>query len=322
MLFFLIFLHRHFQQKRMREILYIFLLLMVPLGSWAQDYSFSQYFLDKLSVSPAFVSVGDYSEVGACIRSQWPGVDGGYRVYMAEYQQKLPGISSGLGLRAYGNMEGGGAYSSTSASLLYGYDFSIIYNIKCSLGMEAGYSGRSLNRGKLVYLGMIDPGTGAVSPLNDYSGMESHSGFYLSAGAVIYTKYTLLGVGLGRLAEVRSPSLPDGNDMSINVMVNHKIVITGDPDKEKQFLVPCISYSHSRMGDMLMPGVYYSGLRLLLSAAYRMFLSGPGGRSSAVVTSVGFDFGRLELGIGHDFETSRVMRNTHGATEVGLKYKF
>ncbi len=72
---------------------------MIPFTVFAQDYSFSQYYLDKLSVSPAFVSVGDYSEVGAAVRSQWPGVDGGCRIYMAEYQQKLPGISSGIGAR-------------------------------------------------------------------------------------------------------------------------------------------------------------------------------------------------------------------------------
>ena len=83
----------------MLKLVTILLLACLWSASNAQEYNFAQYYLDKLGISPAFVSVGDYNEVGFAMRSQWPGVDGGYKIYMAEYQQKLPTYSSGIGMR-------------------------------------------------------------------------------------------------------------------------------------------------------------------------------------------------------------------------------
>lgn len=301
--------------------MYILLLWLSPWVSLAQDYSFSQYYLDKLSVSPAFVTVGDYSEVGASVRSQWPGIDGGCGIYMAEGQLKLPGISSGLGARVFGNLEGGGAYSCTGASLIYGYEFPIVYNIKCGLGMEAGWRQSSLSQSGLIYGSMIDRITGQVSQINEYVPAGRQSSLEFGAGMVLYTKLTMMGVGLSRMGHI-SLSGDEASDMLINAIVNHKIVISANPDREKQFLVPCLCWQHSRAYDMLMPGMYYQDPRIMLSVMYRMQWYSADCITSAVVASVGISVGRLEIGLGHDFETSGLLRHSHGATEVGIKYKF
>ena len=147
----------------MLKLVTILLLACLWSASNAQEYNFAQYYLDKLGISPAFVSVGDYNEVGFAMRSQWPGVDGGYKIYMAEYQQKLPTYSSGVGMRIYGNYGGQSAFSTTCADLLYGYDFGITDNLKCSFGLSAGFIGRSIRQGNLVYYSMIDPASGNIS---------------------------------------------------------------------------------------------------------------------------------------------------------------
>ncbi len=304
----------------MRRLIYISLLLVLRASfAAAQDYSFSQYFLDKLSLSPAFVSVGDYSELGCSVRSQWPGIDGGYRIYMAEYQQKLPGISSGMGARAYGNMQGGGAYGSTGFSAVYAYEVSLADNLKLSMGIEAGYTSRGLSQQNLVYYSMIDRATGQVGPASEKVSATRYSQLYLSAGAVLYTRRTLLGLGFQRLARLDIDG-GTGDAMGFSLMLNHKFVIDGNPDREKQFLVPCVTYSRTPYNNIVMPGVYYQGLRLMLSLAVRTTIN-KYMTAAALSAYAGYSFGRLELGVGYDFELQSVLRQAGGATEACLKYK-
>ncbi len=303
----------------MRVFLYI--LLIAVLGTTvaeAQDYCFSQYFLDKMSLSPAFVSVGDYSELGCAVRSQWPGMDGGYRIYMAEYQQKMPGISSGVGIRAYGDMQGQAAYRTTGASALYAYEFSMSDRLKCSMGMEAGYCSRGLHGG-LVYYSMIDKATGQAGPMDGQASAPRCGQVYMSAGAVVYTRLTLLALGVQRLARLDIGDGP-GDAMGFSMMANHKFVIDGNPDRERQFLVPCVTYRHTPYYNTIMPGVYYQGYRLMLSLAVRTTIT-KYMAASALSAYVGYSFGRLELGLGHDMELQRVLMRAGGATEACLKYK-
>ncbi len=304
----------------MRKITYILLLVCVASVSNAQEYDFAMYYLDKLGISPALVSVGDYNEVGCAIRSQWPGVDGGYKVYMAEYQQKLPTYSSGIGARIYGDVGNESAFSSTCADLLYGYDFSVTDNIKCSFGLSAGLVSRSIRQGKLVYYSMIDPATGDIVGAAESVPDEKYANLTFGIGIAAYTKETMVAIGFQRLANMTMVGTSNYSPSVFSAMVNHKFKIGGTQNKLEQFIVPTLCYSHSRYADMIMPGVYYSGYRLLLSLAYRMEKADR--MASSVVLGAGFDFGQVELSIGHEMETSKVLRQTCGSYEVGFKYKF
>lgn len=304
----------------MLKLVTILLLACLWSASNAQEYNFAQYYLDKLGISPAFVSVGDYNEVGFAMRSQWPGVDGGYKIYMAEYQQKLPTYSSGIGIRIYGNYGGQSAFSTTCADLLYGYDFGITDNLKCSFGLSAGFIGRSIRQENLVYYSMIDPASGNISGAAEMLPVDAYRSLTFGIGTAIYTKETMLAIGLHRLANLALSGQDTYSPSVIAAVVNHKFKIGGTEHKLEQFIVPTLCFTHSRYSDMIMPGVYYSGYRLLLSLAYRMEKADQ--MASSVVMGAGFDFGKVELSIGHEMETSKVLRQTCGSYEVGMKYKF
>ena len=304
----------------LKHVIILLLACLSYCASWAQEYNFAQYYLDKLGISPAFVSVGDYNEVGFAIRSQWPGVDGGYKIYMAEYQQKLPTYSSGVGARIYGDIGNKSAFATTCIDLLYGYDFGITDNIKCSFGLSAGFTNRSIRQENMVYYSMIDPATGTVSGLSETVPSDAYRNLTFSSGFAVYTKETMVAIGLHRLANMVISGESNYSPSVIAVMANHKFKIGGTEHKLEQFIVPTLCYSHSRYADMIMPGVYYSGYRLLLSLAYRMEKADK--MASSVVMGAGFDFGKVELSIGHELETSSVLRQTCGSYEVGLKYKF
>jgi len=304
----------------MLKLVTILLLACLWSASNAQEYNFAQYYLDKLGISPAFVSVGDYNEVGFAIRSQWPGVDGGYKIYMAEYQQKLPTYSSGIGARVYGDMGDKSAFSTTCIDLLYGYDFAITDNLKCSFGLSAGFTNRTIRQENMVYYSMIDPATGNISGMAETLPADAYRNLTFSTGIAIYTKETMVTIGLHRLTNMVISGTSNYSPSTITALLNHKFKIGGTEHKLEQFIVPTLCYSHSRYADMIMPGVYYSGYRLLLSLAYRMEKADQ--MASSVVMGAGFDFGKVELSIGHEMETSKVLRQTCGSYEVGMKYKF
>lgn len=308
------------RRKSMRKIAFILLLACLAGMSDAQEYNFAMYYLDKLSISPALVSVGDYNEIGLALRSEWPGVDGGYKIYSVEYQQKLPAYSSGIGARVYGDMGRSSAFSSTCFDLLYGYDFSVTDDIKCSMGLSAGLISRRIRQDNLIYYSMIDPASGDISGAAETILGDRYCGLTFGTGAVAYTKETMLAIGLHRLTNMSLIGGSDYSPMVISVLVNHKFKIGGTRDKLEQFVVPSLCYSHSQHADMIMPGVYYSGYRLLLSVAYRMEMADK--MASSVVLGAGFDFGRVELSIGHEIETSSVLKQTCGSYEIGFKYKF
>lgn len=296
-------------------------MLVAMLGARAQEYCFSQYYLDKLSVNPAFASVGDYSEVGAIFRDQWPGVDNGFKIFAAEYQQKLAASSSAVGARAYGDISGG-AYKTAALSAIYAYDFHVTYNIKCSIGMEMGYYSKSLSQSDLVYYSMIDPATGSKAPLNDFAEYGRHSGINFSTGAIFYTKKLLAGIAVVRFANQSLSGSSNVVPTAITAIANYKILLGTSTTAHKIdeiFVVPTIVASHSSVSDMIMPGVYFSGKKILLGMGWRYMMSEF--NASALAVSVGFNFGDIELGFGHDFDMGPISKSK-GSTEVGLKYKF
>ncbi|MBQ5451704.1 MAG: PorP/SprF family type IX secretion system membrane protein [Bacteroidales bacterium] len=289
----------------------------------AQEYCFSQYYLDKLSVNPAFSAVGDYSEVGVIFRDQWPGIEGGYKIYNLEYQQKLPSYDSGLGLRFFGNTGGGGAFKVNEFALGYAYTFALNYKLKCSLGLQGAYYMQSFNPSGLVYYSMIDPASGEVSPLNEDIPFEKTGCLNFSGGVIFYTKNTVVSAAMYRFTSMTLSGEKTAMPLMITGLVNHKIKLSSHAKGgkiEDVFVVPTINFSHSANADMIMPGVYFYGKMLLAGLSFRYQKTDF--QSSAVVTSIGFRVGKTEIGFGYDFYTGAVGTPSKNSLEAGVKYKF
>lgn len=312
----------NYLKQVMKRFVVAIIFLTIVFRVAAQDYIFSQYYLDKFSINPAFAGIGAYSEVGTIFRDQWPGIEKGYKIYSAYYRQKLPSVQSGLALRVNGNVSGG-AYSQNSASAIYAYDFHLTYGVKCSLGIEIGFLNKSLNQSQLVYYSMIDAATGNTSALNESVEYDSYNSLHFSTGVCVYTKHTIVGLGVHRLTKMVITGVDNYMPVLLTGFVNHKIVLNTVTIKQKVediYILPSLLYTHSPVADMIMPGVSFSGYKLRLGLAYRYQRSDY--QSSAIVTSIGFSFGNLELGFGHDFDLGAISGISKGSNEVGLKYNF
>ncbi|MBQ3688614.1 MAG: PorP/SprF family type IX secretion system membrane protein [Bacteroidales bacterium] len=302
--------------------LIILLIFALTSKTLAQEFCFSQYYLDKLSISPAFAALGDYSEIGVIVRNQWPKIENGYKVFSAEYQQKLPSISSGIAVRISGSTSGG-AYKELRPSAIYAYGFSLSQKWKCSLGMELSYLSRSLDQSKLVYYSMIDPATGEISALNDVVEKSGYGNLNFSAGGLVYSKKTVFALGVYRLTSFDVIKNGSTAPLLLTGLVNHKIVLAKRAEKNKikeSFLVPSICFSHSQISDIIMPGIYFYSKRLSGSLAYRFQKSDS--ITNTLITGIGFNFGQIELGFGFDFYLGAFQSAVKSASEAGIKYKF
>ena len=304
--------------QRIHLIILLAFAAAFPKGIFAQEFCFSQYYLDKLSVSPAFAELGGYSEIGVIVRNQWPKI----KVFSLEYQQKLPSISSGLGFRISGSTSGG-AFKELKPSAVYAYGFPLSQNWKCSLGLELSYLSRSIKQSELVYYGMIDPATGSVSTLNESIENPKYGNLNFSAGGLVYSRKTVFALGAYRLTSY--DVLKNGNlaPLLLTVLINHKFVLAKRAEKheiKESFIVPSVCICHSQIADMIMPGVYFYGQRLSAGLALRIQKSDC--VTNTAVTCIGFNFGQIELGFGYDFYFGAFADSLKSASEAGIKYKF
>ena len=99
----------------MKKLFATIALTITAFISNAQEIYFSQYYADKLSLNPAFASVPGNSEISMILRSQYIGVEGGFKTYSASYLQKIG--QCGFGVGAYGTI--GGAYRQNQVSAAY-----------------------------------------------------------------------------------------------------------------------------------------------------------------------------------------------------------
>ena len=308
----------------MKKIFFLILFVLSAFGGVkAQEYCFSQYYLDKLAISPAFATIGDYSEIGMIFRDQWPGIEGGFKIYNAEYQQKLPTYNSGIGVRLFGNSSGGGAFSTTEADFVYAYDFSLTYAVKCAFGIQAGYHTKKLNQTNLVYYSMINPDNGKISPLNENIKYDRSASLNFSGGMIFYTQRTVLAFGLYRMTNFVLTGEKNILPVMLTGIVNHKIKLASRAKQNKIqeiFIAPTLNFSRTSLALMIMPGAYFYGDKISAGLAYRFQKSGY--NASSLVLSTGFNFGKIEIGIGYDIYLSAVGLPSKNSMEAGVKYKF
>jgi type IX secretion system PorP/SprF family membrane protein len=289
----------------------------------AQEYCFSQYYLDKLSVNPAFSAVGDYSEIGVIFRDQWPGIEGGYKIYNLEYQQKLPSYDSGLSFRIFGDRSGGGAFSTDEFSLGYAYEISLSYKLKCAFGLQAACKMQSLKQSSLVYYGMIDAATGNVSGLNESVSFEKSSSVNFSGGMIFFTQKSVFSIAAYRFAPITLFGEKNSPPLVITALANRKIKLASHASGSKiedVFVVPSMLFCRTPESFTVMPGVYFYGQVLLAGLSYRWQKSEF--QASAFVTSIGFRIKNAEIGFGYDFYTGGLAAPSKNSVEAGVKYKF
>lgn len=313
-------------KKFLKKILRInFAALVASLFSvyaYGQEFYFSQHYADKLSLNPAYAAVGDDCELGVLVRNQWPGVSGGYRIYMAEYQQKFEASQTGIGVKVVGNLKGGGAFATNGFSVCYARKIDLSLRWKCSLALQGNLSIQKIDASKLVFYSMIDPAFGTISGADASFVTQKASQLFFSVGGLVYNQNTMLGVSAHGLACVKLAGEKCSSPVYLSALANRKIAVGKrkiNAKAETIYVVPSIIYRHVGEENMFVPGIYFSGVIFGASIAYKWQKGSY--NSGAVTIGLSFNVGNYKIGYAYDYETTPLQSQAVGSHEVGVKYK-
>lgn len=139
-----------FNQLSMNKTL-LFKLLFTVLASFvligdavAQDPQFSQFYANPLYLNPAFAGTARCPRLAMNYRNQWPGIPGNFVTYSASYDQHVDNMNGGLGVLVMNDRAGAGALTTTGASGIYSYQFSVNRFFSIRAGVQAGYYQKKL----------------------------------------------------------------------------------------------------------------------------------------------------------------------------------
>jgi len=175
----------------------LFALAFVFIGvqhiSAQQDFQFTQFMFDRLSINPGVAGSVDNSICGTLLgRQQWSGFDNAPRTALLNLHGQIPRWNSGVGVSLF--FDELGQEQNTVARLHYAYHFDNFLNGKLGAGVSIGYLSKSLGNNWIA----IDPVLG--DPLIPEEA-NSAGLLDLSLGLYYYTSKFYLGLSSTHLTE-------------------------------------------------------------------------------------------------------------------------
>lgn len=162
--------------KHFTRFLFLCLLTLSQALS-SQDIHFSMFYASPLSLNPALtgVSEGSYRAVGI-YRNQWRSISTPFVTYSASYdmkllQDKLPKDVFGVGAMFIGDRSGDGRLTMNSIMVSSAFHKSLDKEKKhfIGLGVQLGYTNKSLRWQQLTFPDMFDGSTFQTDPSENIS---------------------------------------------------------------------------------------------------------------------------------------------------------
>lgn len=311
-----------------RYILIAFLFLLPSIEIFGQDPIFSQYYANPLYLNPALAGSTLSNRAIVNYRNQWPSLAANFVTYNVSYEHYVPQFNSTFGLLVNTDRTAGGAFNTSSASLIYTYNLQASRDWFVNLSVQGGFSTRNLRWADLVFEDAIHP----VYGINYYTTQETpplKSSIYFadfSFGAVAGYKDILYGgIAIHHLAEPSDGFYNKDDNKVYRKYTGHlgaNINLSGKQSSwssaKSSVLSPAILYQQQLDFKVLSLGLYYSYDPILFGAWYRCNIS----NTDAVVVMLGLKFNNFQVGYSYDITLSKLANVTGGAHEVSLSYTF
>lgn len=210
----------------MKKLLGVFVLFTCSLvGFSQQDYHFTQFFNDKVSLNPGAAGMGDRC-LGIFVREQWAGFSGNPTTLLLNYHQPVKVLKGGIGITAFNDVLGnqknadgegidGNAITTNAFKLHYSYHFKNVGPGNLGVGISLGYQGAKVGGDWFAVDGVVNDN---AIPNNE----DSKGGADFSIGAYYQTPKFWAGLSSTHLS---APDL-DANDFDFSV-ARHYYFMTG-----------------------------------------------------------------------------------------------
>lgn len=145
------------------------MLLSAVFGSlFAQDVSFSQYFVTPMHLNPASIGMANGPRFTLIYRNQWPSLNSGFNkgfvTYAGGYDQHFEAIKSSIGLWVASDRIAGGLMVSNSVDLAFSPQIRFSKKVGMRLGLSASYTNRYIDWYELSFNDQISELTGFYNP--------------------------------------------------------------------------------------------------------------------------------------------------------------
>ena len=306
-------------------LLAVMFLMSTALQLKGQDPEFSQFYANPLYLNPAFTGTSELPRVVANYRNQWPYQGNTYVTYNFTYDKYVNSIRSGIGFRVMYDRELNGVVNSINSSFLYSYHIKANDQLFFTMALEAGFIYKQFNTSGLIFPGMIDQGTGAITgtyPLPFENGQKIFPDFSFGVAGQLNDLY--FGLALHHLTQP-DQSIIEGDQVG---KLPLKLTLHAGA-KSHEFhrgllsrpftLSPNLIFRQQGSFRQLNAGIYMKEDWLTFGLWYRNNLSV---RPDAAIAMIGIQREKFLFGYSFDFSLSNVAAYSFGSHEISMTFFF
>lgn len=285
----------------------------------AQDPHFTQFYANPLYLNPALAGSNNCGRVALNYRNQWPGLSGTFVTSGASYDQYVEDLHGGLGFLVMTDSEGEGTIRTSRIAAQYAFMQRINRKYSVAFGMEAAYTQKVLDKGRLSFGDMIDPKRGFIMSTNEtLPGDGVASNLDISSGMVLYSDQFFAGVAVHHwtrpnesLLQADSAFLP----VKYTGHVGATIPLPGSRYSDGAAISPNIMYHQQGAFQEINLGIYVDKGPLTAGVWYR--------GEDAFIVLLGIKTEHFRFGYSYDVTISTLgVRNSAGAHEISIQGLF
>ncbi|KAA8485938.1 type IX secretion system PorP/SprF family membrane protein [Arcticibacter tournemirensis] len=307
------------------------LVFLVHNIAFAQDHIYSQFYNSPNYLNPALNGQfeGDL-RMNLIYRNQWSGVPGGLDYFTFSVDYTVPKLNGGLGFLATSSNEGTAYLRKLNLSGIYSYSVSFEEAV-LSFGVQAGFTKRKIDYGRIVFGDQIDALTGIIpGSVTDATVPAMNNKYFFDAGAGINLVAGKFMIGTSA-QHINKPNesftgLKATLPMRLNGHVSYRLPLDRYDEETGPVVIPSIVFYKQAESKLLSTGFQYKYKAANVGLWYR---SESGTKGDAVVLSLIFDlfvkkdmYDKVRMGVSHDATLSKLQYgNTAGSTEGALSYE-
>lgn len=309
----------------LRRIIYISVLTFLLFSDgFSQDPTFSQFYANKLYLSPSFAGATEEYRFAMNYRNQWPAIPGVFHTYSISFDKALINFNSGIGVLATYDVAGSGELSTTNIGLLYSYDFNINreWHVRPGVNFKFYYLGLDLLA--LTWSSSLTGG-GTPTPSIRPPAFDKVADVDFATSALVYNDRIWAGFTLDHLLVPKTSFY--GEDSKVPIKFNlyggmQIIKKTRLRTKIREVLSVAMNFQTQAKFFQTDLGLYYYKDPLIFGLWYRGIPLVTSQAGDAIIGLFGIKTEQFQIGYSYDFTISNLISASAGAHEVSLVYEF
>lgn len=333
----------------MKKIIFALLFSGIVFALPAQDIHFSQFNHAPLSLNPA--NTGAFNglhRIVANYKSQWNSIDHTYLTYGLSYdvgllRNRLNGGILGIGIQLFNDLSGANKMGLTQENLSIAYHLPLSRTNMLSVGLQSGFSQRSIKSGNMQWASQYDPSSangynqalasGEPMTFGNYNYGEVSAGLlwsYNKGGTTLSSnnaKKFQMGLALYHINRPKQTYFDVLDKQLFMKMALHASGFFGFNNTNLAIAPSAVWYRQGPSNEIVAGNLFrfnlngasrYTGFvretALSFGAYYRV--------NDAVIAAAQFEWNGFLLGVTYDVNTSDLSGATKyaGGLEVALKY--